>query len=275
MRRVGKVGGTRSLPRHPPSSPCSSLSTGRLFPPPPSSPPSCSSLRGQGSPPPLGRRAGGSGINPPPTRTFPLPLPRRPRARAGWTLRPGALGGGVPAAPCPSTPSESGPGRGRGRGKGAGRRCSNLFPSPGGGRCSGSCVRVCAPTGPPTPPPPLLGGWGRLLKGSERDSGAWGSGPMRGAGVGVRSAVGSVTCDPHTLRLPRAPGPLGLGGSRSLPSREEGAQAPRQPRLVFPSCYGPSPGGTGWAAPLTLSWGREACAFPTGGRDGASRSLRQ
>lgn len=162
LRRVGKMGGgcRGSLFVLPPLTDSAPLSAGRLFPPPLSSPPSCSSLRGQGSPPPPIAGRGAAGLTPPPTRTFPLPLPRRPRACTGWTLRPGARGGGGLAAPCPSAPSESGPGRGRGRGKGAGRRCSNLFPSPGGGRGSGSYVRVCAPTGPPTPPPCSAGGGG-------------------------------------------------------------------------------------------------------------------
>lgn len=224
------MGGTRRLPPDPPSSPSSSLSTGRLFPPPPSSPPTCSSLRGQGSPPPLGRRAGGSGINPPPTRTFPLPLPRRPRARAGWTLRPGVLGGGVPAAPCPSTPSESGPGRGRGRGKGAGRRCSNLFPSPGGGRCSGSTVRVCAPTGPPTPPPPArrvgaaLKGLGARLRrlGIRAEEGGWGRGAECCRVSHVRptyspAPTGSRAAGPWGQQEPPLAGGGGLGAQTTPP----------------------------------------------------------
>lgn len=180
LSRVGEVGWTRRLPpRPPPSAPSSSLSTGLLFPPPPSSPPTCSSLRGQGSPPPLGRRAGGSGIKPPPTRTFPLSSPPSPPpGSSAWTLRRGALGGGVPAAPCPSTPSESGPGRGRGRGrgKGAGRRCSNLFPSPGGG-CDSAPVCGCVPrpAHPPRPPPAR---WvGAALKGLEAGLRSFGKAP--------------------------------------------------------------------------------------------------
>lgn len=53
----------------------------------------------------------------------------------------------------------------------------------------------------------------------------------------MRSAVGSVTCDPHTLWLPRAPGPLGFRGSRRLPFPRgvgPGAQTtpPRLPSLL-------------------------------------------
>lgn len=263
------MGGTRRLPPLvPPPSSSSSLSTGRLFPPPPSSPPTCSSLRDQGSPPPpFGRRAGGSRINPPSHSDFPPSPPPPPPGSPRLDFAPGRAGGGVPAAPCPSTPSESGPGRGRGRGKGAGRRCSNLFPSPGGGRGYGSCVRVCAPTGPPTPPP-LAGRVGAALKGLRAGLGRLGIGGRGGGWVwaGARSAVGSVTCVPHTLWLLKAPGPLGLGGSRSLPSPEEGAEGPRQPRLVFAPCYGPSPGGTGWAAPPSQSWGRAVCGFSGWGK---------
>lgn len=82
------------------------------------------------SPAPVGGR-GAAGLTPP--RLSPFPSPAAPGlSLAGLCAR--ARWGRVPAAPCPSTPSESGPGRGRGRGKGARRRCSNLFPSPGGGR---------------------------------------------------------------------------------------------------------------------------------------------
>ena len=190
VERSRKGGVDAEAPPSPPS-PGSSLSTGRLLSPPPSSPPTCSSLRGQGSPPPLGWRAGGSGINPPPTRTFPPPLPRRPRARAGWTLRLGVLGGGVPAAPRPSTPSESGPGRGRGRGKGAGRRCSNLFPSPGGG-CGSAPVCGCVPRPAHPPRPPSARRVGAALKGL--GAGLWRPGMAlgdldRGAGLGQGCGV--------------------------------------------------------------------------------------
>lgn len=57
---------------------------------------------------------------------------------------------------------------------------------------------------------------------------------------------------------PTGTAPVGLGG---FPSPEEGAEAPRQPRLVFPPCYRPSPGGTGWAVPPTPSWYQAACRF--------------
>lgn len=128
-------------------------------------------------------------------------------------------------------------------------------------------MRVCAPTGPPTPPP-LARRVGAALKGLRAGLRRLRIGAEEGAGcgAGVRSAVGSVTCVPHTLWLPKAPAPLGLGGSRSLPSPEEGAEAPRQSRLVFPPCYRPSPGGTGWAAPPTQSWGRALCGFSGWGK---------
>lgn len=82
----------------------------------------------------------------------------------------------------------------------------------------------------------------------------------------MQSGVGSVTCDPRTLRLPRAPGPLGFGDSRRLPlpgGMGPGAQT-TPPRL--PSLYGPSPGGTGWAAPPSLSWGRASVGFSDWGK---------
>lgn len=91
-------------------------------------------LKGPGfpSPPPFAGR-GAAGLTPLPLGLFPHPLPRRPRACTGWTLRPGVRGGGGGggggglAAPCPSAPSESGLGRGRGR----------------GGRGPGAAVQTC------------------------------------------------------------------------------------------------------------------------------------
>lgn len=159
----GKDGGGKcrgSLFVLPPPRSCASFS-GPSFPSAPLFPAKLLLLKGPGfpSPPPIAGR-GAAGLTPPPTRTFPFPLPRRPRARTGWTLRPGARGEG--ASPPPARLPRRNPARGgdEGRGKGAGRRCSNLFPSPGGGRGSGSYVRVCAPTGPPTPPPCSAGGGG-------------------------------------------------------------------------------------------------------------------
>lgn len=171
MRRVGKIGrgGGRMqrLPHRPSPSSILLLSfSGPSFPPPLSSPPSCSSLRGQGSPPPPVRWAGGSRINPPPTRTFPPSPPPPPPGLHRLDFAPGRAGGWGwrwrgPRRPLPVCPVGIRPGAGtREGGKGAGRRCSNLFPSPGGGRGSGSYVRVCALTGPPTPPPCSAGGGG-------------------------------------------------------------------------------------------------------------------
>lgn len=155
----GKDGGEcrGSLIVLPPPRSCASLSAGRLFPPP-LFPAKLLLLKGPGfpSPPPIAGR-GAAGLTPLPLGLFPLPLPRRPRACTGWTLR----GGRGPRRPLPVCPVGIRPGAGtREGGKGAGRRCSNLFPSPGGGRGSGSYVRVCAPTGPPTPPPCSAGGGG-------------------------------------------------------------------------------------------------------------------
>lgn len=143
----------------PPPRSCASFS-GPSFPSAPLFPAKLLLLKGPGFPSPPGRRAGGSRINPPSHSDFPPSPPPPPPGSHKLDFAPGRRGGGGLAAPCPSAPSESGPGRGRGRGKGAGRRCSNLFPSPGGGRGSGSYVRVCAPTGPPTPPPCSAGGGG-------------------------------------------------------------------------------------------------------------------
>lgn len=156
----GKDGGEcrGSLIVLPPPRSCASLSAGRLFPPPLSSPAKLLLLKGPGFPSPPHRRAGGSRINPPPTRTFP---PSPPPPPPGLHRLDFALGEG--ASPPPARLPRRNPARGGdegGGGKGAGRRCSNLFPSPGGGRGSGSYVRVCAPTGPPTPPPSSAGGGG-------------------------------------------------------------------------------------------------------------------
>lgn len=264
---------TRRLPPYPPPLPSSSLSTGRLVPPPPSSPPTCSSLRGQGSPPPLGWRAGGSGINPPPTRTFPPPLPRHPWARAGWTLRLGVLGGGVPAAPRPSTPSESGPGRGRGRGKGAGRRCSNLFPSPGGG-CGSAPVCGCVPrpAHPPRPPPPQ-GGWGRLLKGSESGSGA------PGWPLGIRTeeggwARGAECCKGQSranhispaLTGSRAAGLWGTAGDS--PCSRSGPRLPDNPASFSLPALGLPLVGPAGPLPQPCLGAEPSVASPAGGRGG-------
>lgn len=128
----GRWGWTRRLPPSTPSL-IQLFSFNRpSFPSAPLFPANLLLLKGPRFPSPPGRRAGGSRIKPPPD--FP-PSPPPPPPGSRWLdFAPERAGGGVPAAPCPSTPSESGPGRGRGRGKGARRRCSNLFPSPGGGR---------------------------------------------------------------------------------------------------------------------------------------------
>lgn len=81
-----------------------------------------------------------------------------------------------------------------------------------------------------------------------------------GDGAGVRCAVGSVTCVPLTPRLPQAPGLPGPGGSRNLASPGEGTKVPRQPRLVFPLCYGPWLDGT-CRATATLPGVPVACWF--------------
>lgn len=123
-------------------------------------------LKGPGFPSPPVRWAGGSRINPPPTRTFPPSPPPPPPGLHRLDFAPGRAGGWGwrwrgPRRPLPVCPVGIRPGAGtREGGKGAGRRCSNLFPSPGGGRGSGSYVRVCALTGPPTPPPCSAGGGG-------------------------------------------------------------------------------------------------------------------
>lgn len=166
LSRVGEVGWTRRLPPRPPFRTQLFSFNRPSFPSAPLFSANLLLLKGPRFPSPA--RVGGRGA----TGLTPLPLglsplsspPSPPPGSSGWTLRRGALGGGVPAAPCPSTPSESGPGRGRGRGKGAGRRCSNLFPSPGGG-CGSAPVCGCVPR-PAHPPRPPSARWvGAALKG--------------------------------------------------------------------------------------------------------------
>ena len=181
----GEGGGdAEAPPLVPPPSSSSSLSTGRLFPPPPSSPPTCSSLREPRfpSPPSVGGR-GAAGLTPPPSRTFPLPLPRRPRALSGWTLRLGALGEG--SQPPPARLPRRNPARGGdgGGGRGPGAAVQTCFLPPAAAAATAP-VCGCVPRPAHPPRPPSLGGWGRLLKGSEPGSGAWGSGAEEGAGCG-------------------------------------------------------------------------------------------
>lgn len=199
-------GNAEALPSSFPLPDPAPLSAGRLFPPPLSSPPSCSSLRGQDSPPPH-RRAGGSRINPPSHSDFPPSPPPPPPGSHRLDFAPGRAGGGGLAAPCPSAPSESGPGRGRGEGEGGRAPLFKLVSFPRRRpRLRLLCAGVCPDR--PTHPTSLLGGWGRLLKGSEQGSGARGLGPRKGvgSGVGVCSAIGSVTCVPLT---PHSPTPTG------------------------------------------------------------------
>lgn len=183
MRGLGKVGGHGGSPFVPPPSSSSSLSTGRLFSPPPSSPPTCSSLRGQCSPPPSGGGRGAAGLAPLPLGLPPPPLPRRPRALAGWTLRRSALGEGSqpPPARLPRRNPAWGGDGGGGRGPGAAVQTCFLPPAAAAARAP---VCGCVPRPAHPPRPPLLGGWGRLLKGSELVCGACGLGPRRELGVG-------------------------------------------------------------------------------------------
>lgn len=181
------MGGNAEAPSSsfPPPRSCASLSAGRLFPPPLSSPPSCSSLRGQGSPPPPDRRAGGSRINPPPTRTFP---PSPPPPPPGLHRLDFARGEG--ASPPPARLPRRNPARGGDEEGGEGGRAP-LFKLVSFPRRRPRLGLLCAGVCPdrPTHPTSLLGGWGRLLKGSEWGSGARGLGPRRGAGVGQGCAV--------------------------------------------------------------------------------------
>lgn len=120
----GRWGWTRRLPPSTPSL-IQLFSFNRpSFPSAPLFPANLLLLKGPRFPSPPGRRAGGSRINPP--RTFPLPLPRRPRALAGWTLRPSALGEG--SQPPPARLPRRNPARG---GDG------------GGGRGPGAAVQTC------------------------------------------------------------------------------------------------------------------------------------
>lgn len=152
---------TRRLPPRPPIQLFSfnrpSFSSAPLFPA------NLLLLKGPRFPSPLRRRAGGSGINPPPHSDFPPSPPPLPRARAAWTLRQSALGGGVPAAPYPSTPSESGLGRGRGRGRGPGAAVQTCFLSPAAA-AAWAPVCGCAPR-PAHPPRPPARRVGAALKG--------------------------------------------------------------------------------------------------------------
>lgn len=148
-------------------------------------PPSCSSLRGQGSPPPPIAGRGAAGLTPLPLGLFPLPLPRRPRACTGWTLRWGR----GPRRPLPACPVGIRPGAGTREGGEGGR--APLFKLVSFPRRRPRLGLLCAGVCPdrPTHPTSQLGGWGRLLKGSEWGSGARGLGPRRGAGVGQGCAV--------------------------------------------------------------------------------------
>lgn len=264
MSRVGKVGWTLRPPLAPPPSLSSSLSTGRLFPPPPCSPPTCSSLRGQGSPPPLRRRAGGSGINPPPNRTSPPPPP--PPGSSGLDFVPGRAGGRGPSRPLPVHPVGIRPRAGTGEGEGGRAPLFKLVSFPRRRLRLRSCVRVCAPTGPPTPPP--LCWWGRLLKGSEPGSGALG----RRLGVGTEEGGwgrGAECCRvSHVRPTYYSPAPTGSRDA-GLWGLQETTLAPRSgPRRSnnpasssFPARGLPLVGPAGLLPP-TLSWGRAACGFP-------------
>lgn len=177
----GKLGGDAEAPSSSfPLPDPAPLSAGRLFPPPLSSPPSCSSLRGQGSPPPH-RRAGGIRINPP-HGLSPFPSPAAPGlAQAGLCAR--ARGGRGPRRPLPVCPVGIRPGAGTREGEGGRAPLFKLVSFPRRRpRLRLLCAGVCPDR--PTHPTSLLGGWGRLLKGSELGSGARGLGPRRESGVG-------------------------------------------------------------------------------------------
>lgn len=159
------------------------LSAGRLFPPPLSSPPSCSSLRGQGSPPPPDRWAGGSRINPPSHSDFPPSPPPPPPGLHRLDFAPGRAGGRGPRRPLPVCPVGIRPGAGTREGEGGRAPLFKLVSFPRRRpRLRLLCAGVCPDR--PTHPTSLLGGWGRLLKGSEQGSGARGLGLRRGSGVG-------------------------------------------------------------------------------------------
>lgn len=170
-----------------PPSPILRLSfSGPSFPSAPLFPAKLLLLKGPGFPsPPPDRRAGGSRINPPPTRTFP---PSPPPPPPGLHRLDFARGEG--ASPPPARLPRRNPARGGDEEGGEGGRAP-LFKLVSFPRRRPRLGLLCAGVCPdrPTHPTSLLGGWGRLLKGSEWGSGARGLGPRRGAGVGQGCAV--------------------------------------------------------------------------------------
>lgn len=178
----GRWGWTRRLPPSTPSL-IQLFSFNRpSFPSAPLFPANLLLLKGPRFPSPPGRRAGGSRINPPPGLS-PFPSPAAPGlSLAGLCAR--ARWGRGPSRPLPVYPVGIRPGAGTGEGEGGQAPLFKLVSFPRRRpRLGLLCEGVC-PDRPTHPAPPSLGGWGRLLKGSEPGSGAWGLGPRRGLGVG-------------------------------------------------------------------------------------------
>lgn len=61
---------------------------------------------------------------------------------------------------------------------------------------------------------------------------------------------------------------MGPGGSRSLPSPEKAAEAPRQPRLIFLACYRPWPDRTRRSLPQPCLGAEQCVGSPAGGGEG-------
>lgn len=220
-------GGMQRLPHRPSPSPILRLSfSGPSFPSAPLFPAKLLLLKGPGfpSPPPIAGR-GAAGLTPLPLGLFPLPLPRRPRACTGWTLR----GGRGPRRPLPVCPVGIRPGAGTkeggGRGPGAAVQTCFLPPAAAAARAP-MCGCVPRPAHPPHLPARRVGaalkGLGVGLRrqgiGAEEGGRGWGRGAQCRRVSHVRP-----TYSP-TPTGSRAAGPWGQQEPRLARGGDQGSQ---------------------------------------------------